>query len=146
MSIAKHIPVAVPDVEAAQAEVLALGAAPLDLDDDDRRDFRVYADPPGIRSASAADSRADGKENLMTGRRPEDAEESGTPIPKDLPDQQAQEDKDLLDAPRPGAPDERTDEPDESLPDLDETGAGRSGAPRGGGVHPERPVPDEAPG
>ncbi|MEV6754616.1 VOC family protein [Streptomyces sp. NPDC051214] len=38
----------VQDVERAQERVLALGAKPLDLDDDNgRRDFRVYADPAG---------------------------------------------------------------------------------------------------
>jgi hypothetical protein len=42
-----HLDLTVPDIETAQAEVLALGAAPLDLDDDGRRGFRVYADPAG---------------------------------------------------------------------------------------------------
>lgn len=43
-----HMDFTVPDVEAAEAEVLTLGATPLDLDDDDgRRGFRVYADPAG---------------------------------------------------------------------------------------------------
>lgn len=38
----------VQDVERAQERVLALGAKPLDLDDDNgERDFRVYADPAG---------------------------------------------------------------------------------------------------
>lgn len=36
------------EIDAAQEKVLALGATPLDLDDDNgRRDFRVYADPVG---------------------------------------------------------------------------------------------------
>jgi catechol-2,3-dioxygenase len=36
------------ELEAAQEAVLALGARPLDLDDQDgKRDFRVYADPAG---------------------------------------------------------------------------------------------------
>lgn len=43
-----HLDFDVPDIETAQAGVLALGATPLDLDDDDgRRGFRVYADPAG---------------------------------------------------------------------------------------------------
>ncbi|MER6693912.1 VOC family protein [Streptomyces minutiscleroticus] len=43
-----HLDLLVTDIEAAQAEVLALGATPLDLDDDGgERDFRVYADPAG---------------------------------------------------------------------------------------------------
>ncbi|QES41972.1 MULTISPECIES: VOC family protein [Streptomyces] len=38
----------VEEIDAAQEKVLALGATPLDLDDDNgRRDFRVYADPAG---------------------------------------------------------------------------------------------------
>jgi hypothetical protein len=36
------------DVDAAQEKVLALGARPLDLDDQNgKKDFRVYADPAG---------------------------------------------------------------------------------------------------
>jgi len=36
------------EIDAAQAKVLALGARPLDLDDEDgKKDFRVYADPAG---------------------------------------------------------------------------------------------------
>ncbi|MEU8959977.1 VOC family protein [Streptomyces sp. NPDC048518] len=36
------------EIEAAEKKVLALGARPLDLDDDGgKRDFRVYADPVG---------------------------------------------------------------------------------------------------
>ncbi|GAA1519424.1 VOC family protein [Streptomyces albidochromogenes] len=43
-----HLDFDVPDIEAAQAQVLALGATPLDLDDEDgKRGFRVYADPAG---------------------------------------------------------------------------------------------------
>ncbi|MGW0909877.1 VOC family protein [Streptomyces sp. NPDC002853] len=39
---------AVQDMERAQERVIALGAKPLDLDDDNgERDFRVYADPAG---------------------------------------------------------------------------------------------------
>ncbi|MBT2385802.1 VOC family protein [Streptomyces sp. ISL-11] len=43
-----HLDLDVADIEAAQERVLALGALPLDIDDQDgRRDFRVYADPAG---------------------------------------------------------------------------------------------------
>ncbi|MGB8941900.1 MAG: VOC family protein [Streptomyces sp.] len=39
---------AVQDIERAEERVLALGAKPLDVDDDNgERDFRVYADPAG---------------------------------------------------------------------------------------------------
>ncbi|MFF5896896.1 VOC family protein [Streptomyces argenteolus] len=43
-----HLDFDVPDIDRAQEEVLALGATPLDLDDEGgKRDFRVYADPAG---------------------------------------------------------------------------------------------------
>lgn len=83
----------------------------------------------------------------MTDRRRDDDAETGTPVPKDLPDQQASDDEDPLDVRGPGAPEELAqEEPDESLPDMDETGAGRRGEPRSGGVNPDQPVPDESPG
>ncbi|MFZ3561535.1 VOC family protein [Streptomyces sp. BH055] len=43
-----HLDFDVTDMAAAESEALALGAMPLDLDDEDgRRGFRVYADPAG---------------------------------------------------------------------------------------------------
>ncbi|GHH86003.1 glyoxalase [Streptomyces sulfonofaciens] len=43
-----HLDFDVDDIEQAQAHALALGAVPLDLDDDGgARRFRVYADPAG---------------------------------------------------------------------------------------------------
>ena len=43
-----HLDFHVPDMDAAEEQVLALGATPLDLDDrGGERDFRVYADPAG---------------------------------------------------------------------------------------------------
>ncbi|MFI1359788.1 VOC family protein [Streptomyces sp. NPDC020898] len=41
-----HLDVTVPDLDAAEREVLALGAKPLDTEDR-ARSFRVYADPAG---------------------------------------------------------------------------------------------------
>lgn len=35
------------EVDAAHEKVLALGARPLDLEDRDKKDFQVYADPAG---------------------------------------------------------------------------------------------------
>ncbi|MFB8208811.1 VOC family protein [Streptomyces sp. NPDC056010] len=44
----EHLDFEVTDMEAAQREVLALGATPLDVDDDGgKRGFRVFADPAG---------------------------------------------------------------------------------------------------
>uniref|UniRef100_A0AAU2UWR0 VOC family protein n=1 Tax=Streptomyces sp. NBC_00003 TaxID=2903608 RepID=A0AAU2UWR0_9ACTN len=43
-----HLDFHVPDMDAAEEQVLSLGATPLDLDDHGgERDFRVYADPAG---------------------------------------------------------------------------------------------------
>ncbi|MEV5610978.1 VOC family protein [Streptomyces sp. NPDC052225] len=43
-----HLDLDVDDMETAEKQVLALGARPLDLDDEGgARDFRVYADPAG---------------------------------------------------------------------------------------------------
>ncbi|MFD3306849.1 VOC family protein [Streptomyces sp. NPDC058656] len=43
-----HLDFLVPDIDAAEPQVLALGATPLDLDDEGgSRRFRVYADPAG---------------------------------------------------------------------------------------------------
>ncbi|MFI1016854.1 hypothetical protein [Streptomyces sp. NPDC020965] len=88
-------------------------------------------------------------------------QKSEQPVPRDLPDQQVQED-DALDVSVPRsdtAADTGTDadvgtdadadadaDPDRRLPDADESGAGRSGEPRSGSVHPEQPVPDEPSG
>ncbi|MFF7053678.1 VOC family protein [Streptomyces griseorubiginosus] len=41
-----HLDLSVPDLDAAEKEVLALGATPLDTEDRSRS-FRVYADPAG---------------------------------------------------------------------------------------------------
>ncbi|MFD8371332.1 hypothetical protein ACFV2Z_11265 [Streptomyces sp. NPDC059688] len=58
------------------------------------------------------------------------------PVPRDMPDQQAQTDEDRRDA--------VPDEPDgDGVPDTDEAGSGPRGAPRSGTVHPEHPEPDE---
>jgi hypothetical protein len=35
------------DIDAAHEQVLALGARPLDLEDREKKDFQVYADPAG---------------------------------------------------------------------------------------------------
>ncbi|TQK42950.1 hypothetical protein FBY35_4395 [Streptomyces sp. SLBN-118] len=83
----------------------------------------------------------------MTDRRPHSAEEDpDTQVPRDPPDQQAQEDGDPLETVGGQDADEDTQNPDASLPDMDESGAGRSGEPRSGAVHPEQPVPDEPSG
>ncbi|MER7231089.1 hypothetical protein ABT348_09070 [Streptomyces olivaceus] len=97
----------------------------------------------------------------MTDRRHEGPGENGTPVPRDLPDQQAGGHDDPWEAAAPireqrehlqGLDDEEADERAEGeeaerdVPDTDEAGTGRQGAPHSGAVHPEHPVPDESPG
>ncbi|MEV0222812.1 hypothetical protein [Streptomyces sp. NPDC050704] len=86
----------------------------------------------------------------MTDHPKEKPGEGGGPVPRDLPDQQAQEGKDHWDVtPADPGQSEGTDEdatdPDTEIPDTDEAGTGRQGAPRSGTVHPEHPGPEESP-
>ncbi|GAA1258220.1 hypothetical protein [Streptomyces javensis] len=74
-------------------------------------------------------------------RRPEEREERGG-IPRDLPDQQAQDGPDHLDV---ADADHESDDTDD-IPETDESGTGRRGRPQTGSVHPEQPVPDEPSG
>ncbi|MEV6396246.1 hypothetical protein AB0M39_15960 [Streptomyces sp. NPDC051907] len=80
----------------------------------------------------------------MTDQQPERRDEAD-PVPRDMPDQQAADEGDRLDADPEGA-DEGASDGGGELPDVDEAGAGPRGAARGGGVHPEQPVPDESSG
>ncbi|MFJ8106110.1 hypothetical protein [Streptomyces sp. NPDC096132] len=73
----------------------------------------------------------------MADHRDEGSGESGTPIPRDLPDQQADTGEDPWDVEQPQEPE------DTDVPDTDEAGTGRRGAPHTAGVHPDQPVPDE---
>ncbi|MFJ1807317.1 MULTISPECIES: hypothetical protein [unclassified Streptomyces] len=68
--------------------------------------------------------------------------ESGAPIPRDLPDQQAGEGEDPWDIGDSEQPDEASNEaPD--VPDTDESGTGRQGAPHADSGQSDDPVPDE---
>lgn len=87
----------------------------------------------------------------MTDHRLEGPGENGDPIPRDMPDQQADVGEDPWEvAPRftgTGKKDkadaqDEAGEPSDDVPDTDEAGTGR-GAPQKGTVHPEHPVPDE---
>ncbi|MFF1924239.1 hypothetical protein ACFVW8_27195 [Streptomyces sp. NPDC058221] len=82
----------------------------------------------------------------MNDLHPKDAGDSGEPIPRDPPDQQAAEDEDPWDVVggRMHAPADEGPDPD--LPDTDEAGTGRRGGPKPGRHHPEHPVPDEPSG
>ncbi|MER5748703.1 hypothetical protein [Streptomyces sp. NPDC002088] len=74
----------------------------------------------------------------MADQRPEERGESGPPVPRDLPDQQAREGEDPWEASPEGA---QAEQPD--VPDTDEAGTGRRGEPQSANVHPEHPTPDE---
>ncbi|MFF5252705.1 hypothetical protein ACFY4K_11725 [Streptomyces leeuwenhoekii] len=94
----------------------------------------------------------------MTDHRLEGPGENGAPIPRDMPDQQADAGEDPWEvAPGPaarrqdtGADDEGADaaEPADAsdVPDTDEAGTGRQGAPHSGAVNPDQPVPEESSG
>jgi hypothetical protein len=66
--------------------------------------------------------------------------EDGRPVPRDLPDQQAQPDDDPWEV-LPGR--DAGEQENEDVPDTDEAGSGPKGAPRSGTVHPEHPAPQE---
>jgi hypothetical protein len=80
--------------------------------------------------------------------------ENGDPVPRDMPDQQADAGEDPWEvAPRftgTGKDDEgRADgsgEPAGDVPDTDEAGTGRQGTPSSGTGQTEDPVPDEPSG
>ncbi|MBT2414096.1 hypothetical protein J7I94_26725 [Streptomyces sp. ISL-12] len=99
----------------------------------------------------------------MTDHRAEGPGENGAPVPRDMPDQQADAGEDPWDvAPGLAARESGTDADDAEsgddaedgatgagatdVPDTDEAGTGRQGAPHSGAVHPEHPVPDESSG
>ncbi|MFF6782877.1 hypothetical protein [Streptomyces sp. NPDC012510] len=89
----------------------------------------------------------------MTDHRLEGPGEHGDPVPRDLPDQQADESEDPWEvAPTRATHDEEhedaaTDTADaEDVPDTDEAGTGRQGAPKSAAANPEQPVPDEPSG
>ncbi|WP_200304862.1 hypothetical protein [Streptomyces adelaidensis] len=94
----------------------------------------------------------------MTDHRLEGPGEHGDPVPRDLPDQQANTGEDPWEvAPARATDDEENDEPDRDrdderaaeatdVPDTDEAGTGRRGVPQSAPVNPEQPVPDESSG
>ncbi|MBT2416791.1 hypothetical protein J7F01_09745 [Streptomyces sp. ISL-22] len=79
----------------------------------------------------------------MADDRREAPDQNGEPIPRDLPDQQADAGEDPWEV--SVAPADDTAEADD-VPDLDEAGTGRQGAAQPGTVHPEHPAPEEPTG
>ncbi|MFF3846801.1 hypothetical protein [Streptomyces sp. NPDC002328] len=93
----------------------------------------------------------------MADHRLEGPGENGSPVPRDLPDQQATDGEDPWDV-APARADEEDQGaggdagdggadteggPADDVPDTDEAGTGRQGAPHSATVHPEHPVPEE---
>ncbi|CAM5729629.1 hypothetical protein [Streptomyces fumanus] len=83
----------------------------------------------------------------MTDHRAEGPGENGAPVPRDLPDQQADAGEDPWDV-APGLAargDTGADEDEDGtdVPDTDEAGTGRRGAPHASADDPDQPVPDE---
>lgn len=79
----------------------------------------------------------------MADDRREAPDQTGEPVPRDLPDQQADAGEDPWEV--PVEPVDDTTEADD-VPDMDEAGTGRQGAPQSGTVHPEHPAPEEPTG
>ncbi|MFI6034900.1 hypothetical protein ACIBBD_12185 [Streptomyces sp. NPDC051315] len=81
----------------------------------------------------------------MADHRLEGPGENGTPVPRDLPDQQADAGEDPWEvAPARADVDEAEDEePATDVPDTDEAGTGRQDAPRPTTAPSDHPVPDE---
>ncbi|WP_338894587.1 hypothetical protein WBG99_01840 [Streptomyces sp. TG1A-60] len=79
----------------------------------------------------------------MTDHRLEGPGEHGDPVPRDLPDQQANEGEDPWEVAPTRAADEDDEDRDDDVPDTDEAGTGRQGGAQSGAVNPEQPVPDE---
>ncbi|GAA4789070.1 hypothetical protein [Streptomyces ziwulingensis] len=104
----------------------------------------------------------------MTDHRAEGPGENGAPVPRDMPDQQADAgedpwevapglaargdvDPDVADGADGGddadaGPAEESVGPADDVPDTDEAGTGRQGAPRSGAGQSEHPVPEESSG
>ena len=78
----------------------------------------------------------------MTDSRRGTADRTREPVPRDLPDQQADTGEDPWEVPVESADD--TTEADD-VPDTDEAGTGRQGASQPGTVQ-EHPAPEESPG
>lgn len=82
----------------------------------------------------------------MAAHRAETPGENGDPVPRDLPDQQADAGEDPWEVPTPAAGQETESSGGSDVPDTDEAGTGREGTPRQAGVTEEEPVPEEPSG
>lgn len=81
----------------------------------------------------------------MADRR--DTAPAGEPVPRDMPDQQADTGEDPWEVPAGHLEDTAAEQDEtsaEDVPDTDEAGTGRQGDPRQAGTNPEQPVPDES--
>ncbi|MGN9762394.1 hypothetical protein [Streptomyces sp. SD31] len=79
----------------------------------------------------------------MTDERRTTQDKTDEPVPRDLPDQQANPAQDPWEV--SVEPADASTEGDD-VPDTDEAGTGRQGAARSDTVHPEHPEPEEPSG
>lgn len=82
----------------------------------------------------------------MSEQKPPSAGTDGPPVPRDLPDQQATDQRDPWEPEDDAAHSGDAPDADDDVPDTDEAGTGRRGAPHAHGPGPDRPVPDEPSG
>ncbi|MEU5239313.1 hypothetical protein ACH4UR_08385 [Streptomyces lydicus] len=69
--------------------------------------------------------------------------DDSTPVPHDLPNQQADAASPVPDPWSPELSEHEDDGPDETVPDTDQAGTGRTGRPKASGVRSDQPVPHE---
>ncbi|MER6787666.1 hypothetical protein ABT330_24100 [Streptomyces sp. NPDC000658] len=75
----------------------------------------------------------------MAEHRPQDPDGNSAPVPRDLPDQQADGSDDRWDVAEP----DESREAAQDVPDTDEAGTGPQGAPHAGSGQTENPEPEE---
>jgi hypothetical protein len=79
----------------------------------------------------------------VAAHRDEGPGENGTPIPRDLPDQQTGAGEDPWEVSSENVPGGTGGREQTDVPDTDEAGTGRQGAPRTGAGRQEQPVSEQ---
>ncbi|MFD3573087.1 hypothetical protein [Streptomyces sp. NPDC058644] len=82
----------------------------------------------------------------MSEEQPETRGEDETPVPRDLPDQQASDEEDHWEPDDESATTGNAPHADDDVPDTDEAGTGPRGTPHSQGALSDQPVPDEPSG
>lgn len=79
----------------------------------------------------------------MSQEQPGTRGDEETPVPRDLPDQQASDEEDRWEPDDESATTGNAPDADDDVPDTDEAGTGPRGTPHTDAEHPDQPVPDE---